>query len=193
MVAAGEALNPEVLRAWHEATGLRDPRRLRPDRDRPADRGTARRASRGPARWAGRCRVWASRSQNGELIADPASVPTFFLGYLGEAGRCERDAARARRRAGRSQISDRRAGGPWRTGDRVREDGRLALVRGAQRRRDRLGRLPHRALRGRVRAGGPPRGGRGGGRGGTRRGARSGRARGGRAARGPPPLARAGE
>ena len=37
MVAAGEALNPEVQRAWHEVDGPGDPRRVRPDRDRTAD------------------------------------------------------------------------------------------------------------------------------------------------------------
>ena len=38
--------------------GARDPRRLRPDRDRPADRDAARRAGADPARWGGRCRAW---------------------------------------------------------------------------------------------------------------------------------------
>ncbi len=57
MVAAGEALNPEVLRAWHEATRAGHPRRLRADRDRAADRRAARRWPRGRGRWAGRCRA----------------------------------------------------------------------------------------------------------------------------------------
>ena len=42
-------------------------------------------------------------------------MPTFFLGYLGEqVGRRDED--------GTWQVEDRRAGGPWHTGDRVRED-----------------------------------------------------------------------
>ena len=44
-------------------------------------------------------RLWI---EDGELVADPATVPTFFLGYLGD------------------EPPDRRA--PWRTGDRVIQD-----------------------------------------------------------------------
>jgi acyl-coenzyme A synthetase/AMP-(fatty) acid ligase len=52
--------------------------------------------------------------EESELVADPASVPTFFLGYLGEG---------VERREDRTwQTEDRRAEGAWRTGDRVRED-----------------------------------------------------------------------
>jgi acyl-coenzyme A synthetase/AMP-(fatty) acid ligase len=43
-------------------------------------------------------RLWI---EDGELVADPGSVPTFFLGYLGQDPPV----------------------GPWRTGDRVAEDG----------------------------------------------------------------------
>jgi len=50
----------------------------------------------------------------GELVLDPASAPTFFLGYLDEHVRRGADGAWV--------ISDRREGGPWHTGDRVRED-----------------------------------------------------------------------
>jgi acyl-coenzyme A synthetase/AMP-(fatty) acid ligase len=39
---------------------------------------------------------------DGELVADPATVPTFFRGYLGEAPHDPRN--------------------PWRTGDRVHQD-----------------------------------------------------------------------
>jgi acyl-coenzyme A synthetase/AMP-(fatty) acid ligase len=52
--------------------------------------------------------------RGGELTADPRSVPTFFLGYLGEEVKRGKD--------GRWLIADRRDGGPWRTGDLVRED-----------------------------------------------------------------------
>ena len=53
LVAAGEALNPEVLGPGRGDRPA-DPRRLRPDRDRPDDRRAAGRRRRGPARWAGR-------------------------------------------------------------------------------------------------------------------------------------------
>jgi acyl-coenzyme A synthetase/AMP-(fatty) acid ligase len=99
MVAAGEALNPEVLHAWREATGLEI-------RDGYGQTETgqltgmplgepARPGSMGRALPGVRLSV-----QGGELVADPASVPTFFLGYLGED--CP--------------------SGAWHTGDRVRED-----------------------------------------------------------------------
>jgi len=115
MVAAGEALNPEVLRAWREATGLaiRDgygqtetgqltgaPLEQEP---RPGSMGRA-------------LPGMSLRIVDGELTVDPRSVPTFFLGYLGEqVSRDER---------GDWQIGDRRERAPWHTGDRVRmEDG----------------------------------------------------------------------
>ena len=95
LVAAGEALNPEVLRAWHEATGLE----IR-DGYGQTETGQLTGAPLGePVRPGsmGRplpgVRLWV---QDGELIADPATVPTFFLG----APRDE----------------------PWHTGDRVHED-----------------------------------------------------------------------
>ncbi len=100
IVSAGEALNPDVLRAWHEATGLwiRDgygqtetgalagmPLGV------PARPGSMGRALPG-------IRLWI---EDGELCADPTTIPTFFRGYLG---------------AGPAP------GGTWRTGDRVAED-----------------------------------------------------------------------
>jgi acyl-coenzyme A synthetase/AMP-(fatty) acid ligase len=113
MVAAGEALNPEVLHAWREATGLEI-------RDGYGQTETgqltgmplgepARPGSMGRALPRVRLSV-----KDGELIADPASVPTFFLGYLGEGVKRHED--------GSWQTEDRRAGGTWRTGDRVSED-----------------------------------------------------------------------
>jgi acetyl-CoA synthetase len=100
LVAAGEALNPEVLRAWHEATGLWI-------RDGYGQTETgqltgmplgedARPGSMGRA-----LPGIALEVDDGELVADPATVPTFFVRYLGG------EAAPA---------------GPWRTGDRVRRD-----------------------------------------------------------------------
>ncbi len=104
LVAAGEALDPETLRAWHDATGVWT-------RDGYGQTETgqltgmplgveARPGSMGRALPGVRLRV-----EDGELVADPATVPTFFTGYLGEA----------------------RPAGVWRTGDRVRagDDGFL--------------------------------------------------------------------
>ncbi|MEI2701087.1 MAG: AMP-binding protein [Baekduia sp.] len=101
MVAAGEALNPEVLAQWREATGvsIRDgygqtetgqltgvPAGTEP---RPGSMGRALDGI-------------GLRVEDGELVADPATVPTFFLRYLGE------------------EPPD--PGRPWHTGDRVTQD-----------------------------------------------------------------------
>lgn len=101
LVAAGEALNPEVLDVWRAATGLE----IR-DGFGQTETGQLTGAPLGePARPGsmGRplpgVRLWID---DGELVVDPATVPTFFAGYLG------RDPA----------PRDR----PWRTGDRVREE-----------------------------------------------------------------------
>ena len=99
-VAAGEALNPEVLGAWKQATGL-------DVRDGYGQTETGQLTANSPGRAAvpgsmGRAlpgvRLWIDE---GELVVDPATVPTFFLGY-GEP-RAELPAV-------------------YRTGDRVRED-----------------------------------------------------------------------
>jgi acyl-coenzyme A synthetase/AMP-(fatty) acid ligase len=113
MVAAGEALNPEVLHAWKAATGL-DIR----DGYGQTETGQMTGMAVGAGVRAGSMgrplegvRLWI---EDGELVADPETVPTFFLGYLGEGvNRDER---------GAWEITDRRAQGPWHTGDRVRED-----------------------------------------------------------------------
>jgi acyl-coenzyme A synthetase/AMP-(fatty) acid ligase len=105
LVAAGEALNPEVLRAWHEATGLwiRDGygqtetgQLTGMPLGQPARPGSMGRPLPG-------MRLWV---QDGELCVDPATVPTFFRGYAG---------------------SEPHGGPPerpevWRTGDRVTRD-----------------------------------------------------------------------
>jgi acetyl-CoA synthetase len=102
MVAAGEALNPEVLHAWHEATGLW----IRDGYGQTETGQTTGMPIGAPARPGSMGRplpgvkLWVS--DDGELIADPRTVPTFFLGYLGE------------------ERHDRSA--PWHTGDRVAED-----------------------------------------------------------------------
>jgi acetyl-CoA synthetase len=101
MVAAGEALNPEVLHAWHEATGLW----IRDGYGQTETGQTTGMPAGEPARPGsmGRplpgVRLWV---QDGELVADPSTVPTFFLGYLGEP-RHDRNTT-------------------WHTGDRVSQD-----------------------------------------------------------------------
>ena len=162
LVAAGEALNPEVLRAWHEATGLwiRDGYGQTEtgqltgmplgEEARPGSMGT-RAAGRVARRRRRRAR---RRPRDGADLLRP--LP------------------RRRGRAGRA-VADRRPRAPRRR--------RLPLLRGPARRRDHLRRLPDRSVRGRVRAGRPRRRGGGGGRGGARRGARQRRARGRRPAR----------
>jgi acyl-coenzyme A synthetase/AMP-(fatty) acid ligase len=104
LVAAGEALNPEVLRAWEEATGLQ----IRDGYGQTETgqlTGTAPGAEVRPGSM-GRALPGVRLSvDDGELVADPTSVPTFFLGYQ------DGDASAA-------APPD----GPWRTGDRVRAD-----------------------------------------------------------------------
>jgi acyl-coenzyme A synthetase/AMP-(fatty) acid ligase len=99
LVAAGEALDPGVLGAWHDATGLwiRDgygqtetgqltgmPLGMPP---RPGSMGRPLPGVR-------------LEIVDGELVLDPETTPTFFLRYLGEVP----------------------PAGPWRTGDRVHAD-----------------------------------------------------------------------
>jgi acyl-coenzyme A synthetase/AMP-(fatty) acid ligase len=100
-VAAGEALNPEVLSAWQDAVGvwIRDGygqtetgQMTGAPLDQPVRPGSMGKPLPGLKLWI----------DDGELVADPASVPTFFAGYLGD---------------GPSPI-----GRPWRTGDRVHAD-----------------------------------------------------------------------
>jgi acetyl-CoA synthetase len=100
MVAAGEALNPEVLRAWHEVTGLE----IRDGYGQTETGQMTGNLAGEPARPGSMGRALpgiALRIDDGELVADPASVPTFFVSYLGEAAHRPSE---------------------WRTGDRVRED-----------------------------------------------------------------------
>jgi len=102
LVAAGEALNPEVLRAWNEAVGL-DIR----DGYGQTETGQLTGMPLGePARPGSMGRPLPGielRVQDGELVlADPATDPTFFVGHLGEGPSPARE--------------------PWRTGDRVHQD-----------------------------------------------------------------------
>jgi acyl-coenzyme A synthetase/AMP-(fatty) acid ligase len=99
LVAAGEALNPEVLRAWEEATGLQI-------RDGYGQTETGQLTGTAPGEEVrpgsmGRALPGMGLSiDGGELVVDPATVPTFFLHYEGEEA----------------------PGGIWRTGDRVAAD-----------------------------------------------------------------------
>jgi acetyl-CoA synthetase len=99
LVAAGEALNPEVLRAFHEATGLWI-------RDGYGQTETGQLTGHPPGAAPrpgsmGRPLPGVALSvEDGELTLDPATDPTFFLRYLG----------------------DEPHAGPWHTGDRVTVD-----------------------------------------------------------------------
>jgi len=118
MVAAGEALNPEVLRAWEEVTGLQ----IR-DGYGQTETGQLTGAPPGERARPGSMGLPLEGVQldleDGELVLEPDSVPTFFLGYLGEQVR--RQAAGPGRPA-RWVVSERANAGPWHTGDRVRRD-----------------------------------------------------------------------
>jgi acetyl-CoA synthetase len=112
MVAAGEALNPEVLRAWRETTALS----IR-DGYGQTETGQLTGAPLGAEPRPGSMGLPLPGIEldvrDEELVVAPHSVPTFFLGYL------EQDIVRE---DGAWRATDRRAGGPWRTGDRVRRD-----------------------------------------------------------------------
>jgi acyl-coenzyme A synthetase/AMP-(fatty) acid ligase len=95
LVAAGEALNPEVLRAWEDATGLQ----IRDGYGQTETGQLTGAPLHEPVRPGSMGRPLpgvALTVEDGELVADPRTVPTFFLG-------APRDA-------------------PWHTGDRVRRD-----------------------------------------------------------------------
>ena len=101
LVAAGEALNPEVLHAWHEATGLwvRDgygQTETGQLTGAPLGEVAAPRLDGAPG-----SRASTSRSSTASSCSPiPATDPTFFLHYLGSEPHT----------------------GPWRTGDRVSQD-----------------------------------------------------------------------
>jgi acetyl-CoA synthetase len=114
VVAAGEALNPHVLESWHEATGLYI-------RDGYGQTETAQLTGAPPGTEPrpgsmGRALPGVELAlDHGELVVEPASVPTFFLGYVGD------DVVREAH-AGRWTVRDRRELGTWHTGDRVHMD-----------------------------------------------------------------------
>ncbi len=103
LVAAGEALNPEVLRAWRDATGVD----VRDGYGQTETGQTTGNLAGEPARPGSMGRPLPGiglHVQDGELVLDPATDPTFFVRYLDPA----------------APPPDRSA--PWHTGDRVRED-----------------------------------------------------------------------
>lgn len=116
MVAAGEALNPEVLHAWREATGIA----IRDGYGQTETGQLTGMPSGEPVRPGSMGRPLPGvslRVVDGELIADPETVGTFFLGYLGEGVARAGDAVA---RAGDESESERalRANrGDWRTGE----------------------------------------------------------------------------
>jgi acetyl-CoA synthetase len=99
VVAAGEALNPEVLHAWHEAIGLW----IR-DGYGQTETGQLTGAPLGETPRPGSMGKPLPGVQldvvDGELVLQPPTDPTFFLRYLG----------------------DEPHAGPWHTGDRVVQD-----------------------------------------------------------------------
>ncbi len=114
MVAAGEALNPEVLHTWEQATGLQ----IRDGYGQTETgqlTGTPLETQARPGSMGTALPGVGLLIKDGELTANPMTVPTFFLGYMGE------EVIRAG--DGSWIVQDRRRGGPWRTGDRVQEDG----------------------------------------------------------------------
>jgi acetyl-CoA synthetase len=113
MVAAGEALNPEVLRAWREATGLE----IRDGYGQTETGQTTGTPLGVPARPGSMGRALPGMGLtivDDELTVDPPSVPTFFLGYLGEHVHRGEDGA--------WRVDDRAKHGPWHTGDRITQD-----------------------------------------------------------------------
>ncbi len=113
LVAAGEALNPEVLRAWNQATGL-DIRDGYGQTETGQLTGAPLALAVRPGSMGKALPGIGLLVKQGELTANPRTVPTFFLGYLGEHVHRAED--------GSWQIDDRQTGGPWRTGDLVAQD-----------------------------------------------------------------------
>jgi acetyl-CoA synthetase len=102
LVAAGEALNPEVLRAFQDATGL-DIRDGYGQTETGQLTGMPREEPVRPGSMGRPLPGVKLEIVDGELVlSDPSTDPTFFVSYLGA------DAA----------PEDR----PWRTGDRVHRD-----------------------------------------------------------------------
>ncbi len=102
LVAAGEALNPEVLRAWEEGCGLQIRDGYGQTETGQLTGITAGEEVRPGSMGRPLPGVQLAVDQGELVLADPRSDPTFFVGWLG----------------GETAPEDR----PWRTGDRVRAD-----------------------------------------------------------------------
>jgi acyl-coenzyme A synthetase/AMP-(fatty) acid ligase len=102
LVAAGEALNPEVLRAFREGTGLE----IRDGYGQTETGQLTGMPAGAPVRPGSMGRplpgIALEIEQDELVLADPRTDPTFFVGYLGGEPAPE--------------------GEPWRTGDRVHRD-----------------------------------------------------------------------
>ena len=114
MVAAGEALNPEILAEWRRATGV-DIRDGYGQTETGAITAVPEQAAAKPGSMGPPLPGIELTIEEGELVLDPLTSPTFFLGYLGEQVR--------RDETGRWLVEDRRDLGPWHTGDLVERDG----------------------------------------------------------------------
>jgi acetyl-CoA synthetase len=102
LVAAGEALNPEVLRAFREATGIEIRDGYGQTETGQLTANPARRPVRPGSMGLPLPGVALSVERDELVLADRATDPTFFVSYV--AGERAPD------------------GEPWRTGDRVRAD-----------------------------------------------------------------------
>jgi acyl-coenzyme A synthetase/AMP-(fatty) acid ligase len=99
LVAAGEALDPDTLGAWREATGL-DIRDGYGQTETGQTTGNPVEAAARPGSMGKPLPGMHLWVEDGELVLDPATVPTFFGHYVG----------------------GRPPQGTWHTGDRVRQD-----------------------------------------------------------------------
>jgi acetyl-CoA synthetase len=113
LVAAGEALNPEVLRLWEQETGLwiRDGYG---QTETGQLTGTPLGEAIRPGSMGKPLPGVDLRIEDGELVADPATVPTFFIGYLDPVASSDGSLSRAGGTAVETET--------WHTGDRVRLD-----------------------------------------------------------------------
>jgi acyl-coenzyme A synthetase/AMP-(fatty) acid ligase len=99
LIAAGEALDAPTLEVWRRLTGL-DIGDGYGQTETGQLTGVGPEAQVRPGSMGRPLPGFDVRIEDGELVVDPGTVPTFFLGYLGEA----------------------KPQGTWRTGDLVRAD-----------------------------------------------------------------------
>ena len=151
LVGAGEPLNPEVIEAWRDATGLTiregygQTETVLLCGNLPEPRGAAGLDGRG------RARPSSSRviDEEGTRAAAPATRAIWPCACARSAGR---PVPRVLEEPGGDRGLPSRRLVPHRRPGASRDERRLLLVRRPLRRRDHLRRLPHRAVRGRERA-----------------------------------------